>query len=215
MAIKDKSTHLNSKNTPVAKVITPVKKKPTPSSNTSVANLSSSNNPPKLKPNLIEKKERVHSIIPLQCPDKTPYGWAFENFYDAKEFLKHLCNRKNEITYLGEEEFKPFSNLTAHWVKSSSLGDNLWIIHIDVQENDEENAFPIQCFALFSNKIARALLQQVIWPKQKVEVGKSIIMDDSTESELTLIIERNNKFISEVIIGQSILPGDSELESLI
>ena len=56
MAIKDKSTHLNSKNTPVAKVIAPVKKKPNPSSNTSVANLSSSNNPRKLKPNLIEKK---------------------------------------------------------------------------------------------------------------------------------------------------------------
>ena len=51
--------------------------------------------------------------------------------------------------------------------------------------------------------------------KTKIEVGKSIIMDDSTESELTLIIERNNKFVSEVIIGQSILPGDSELESLI
>ena len=215
MAIKDKSTHLNSKNTPVAKVITPVKKKPTPSSNTSVANLSSSNNPPKLKPNLIEKKERVHSIIPLQCPDKTPYGWAFEHFYDAKEFLKDLCNRRNETTCLGDEEFKPFSNLSPHWVKNSSLGVNLWIICIKDETNDDESHFPVQCHILFANKIARALLHHVLWPKEQVKVNKSIIMDRSTESELTTIINSHNQYTSEITISDSILPGDSELESLI
>ena len=176
------------RNNTGAKVVTPVKKTSSPT-----AIVSPYNHPSNVKFNVLEKKQRVHNIIPLQYSDEKPFGWAFEHFFDAKEFLKSLC--KNETTYLGGEEFKPFSNLTAHWVKSSSLGDNLWIIHIDVQENNEENAFPIQCFSLFSNKIARALLQQVVWPKQKVEVGKSIIMDDSTESELTLIIERNNKFV--------------------
>jgi hypothetical protein len=215
MAPKDKLASPNTKNTPVAKVVTPVKKKANPASTSPMVNLSPYNNPPKVKANPLEKKQRVHNIIPLQYPDKTPYGWAFEHFYDAKEFLKGLCNRKNESTYLGEEEFKPFSNLTVHWVKHSALGDNLWVIHIDAQTNDDEKAFPIQCHALFANKIARGLLQQLVWPKQKVEVDKSIIMDSSNESELTMIIESGNKDVTEVIIGQSILPGNSELESLI
>jgi hypothetical protein len=58
-------------------------------------------------------------------------------------------------------------------------------------------------------------LQQVVWPKEKVEVGKSFIMDSSTESELTMIIESGNKNVTEVIIRESILPGNSALESLI
>ncbi len=37
------------------------------------------------KANPLEKKQRVHKIIPLQYPDKTPYGWAFEHFYDEVE----------------------------------------------------------------------------------------------------------------------------------
>jgi len=215
MAPNDKSASTNTKNTPVANVVTPVKKKANPSSTSPVVHLSPYNNPSKVKANPLEKKQRVHKIIPLQYPDKTPYGWAFEHFYDAKEFLKGLSNRKNETTYLGKEEFKPFSNLTVRWVKHSALGDNLWIIHIDAQTNDDKKAFPIQCHALFANKIARALLQQVVWPKEKVEVGKSFIMDSSTESELTMIIESGNKNVTEVIIGESILPGNSELESLI
>jgi hypothetical protein len=215
MAPKDKSATTNTKNTPVAKVVTPVKNKANPSSTSPMVHLSPYNNPPKVKANPLEKKQRVHKIIPLQYPDKTPYGLAFGHFYDTKEFLKGLSNRKNETTYLGKEEFKPFSNLTVRWVKHSALGDNLWIIHIDAQRNDDKKAFSIQCHALFANKIARALLQQVVWPKQKVEVGKSIIMDSSTESELMMIIESGNKDVTEVIIGESILPINSELESLI
>ena len=40
-------------------------------------------------------------------------------------------------------------------------------------------------------------------------------MDSSTESELTMIIESGNKNVTEVIIRESILPGNSALESLI
>ena len=206
MSPKEKSSS-SVKNTHVAKVVTPVKKYH------KNVNVSNSNDSRKVKGNIFEKKQRVHNIIPLHYPDKTPYGWAFEHFYDAKEFLKDLCNRRNETTCLGDEEFKPFSNLTVHWVKHSALGDNLWIIHINAQANDDKNAFPIQCHALFANKIARALLQHVVWANEKVEVGKTIIMDSSTESELTLIISSRN--VTEVIIDDSILPGNSELESLI
>lgn len=203
MSPKDKSPS-TTKNTPVSKVVTPVKK----------PNLiEHSNNSPKVKHNPLEKRQRVHKIIPLQNPDKTPYGWAFEHFYDAKEFLKDLCNKKNETTHLGEEEFKPFDNLSVHWVKHSQLGDNLWIIHINDQTNDVKKAFPIQCHAIFANKIARALLQHIVWVKEKVEVGETIIMDSSTESELSMIIE--SKDVTEVTIDESLLPGNKELECLI
>jgi hypothetical protein len=40
-------------------------------------------------------------------------------------------------------------------------------------------------------------------------------MDRSTESELTKIINSHNQYTSEITISDSILPGDSELESLI
>jgi hypothetical protein len=39
-----------------------------------------------------------HKIINLVHPDvaETPYGWAFENFYDAREHLKALSNKTGD-----------------------------------------------------------------------------------------------------------------------
>lgn len=196
------------KNTSGAKVVTPVKKAQSP-----MAMVSPYNNCSKVKSTVLEKKKKVHNIIPLQYSDETPFGWAFEHFYDAKEFLKSLC--KNDTTYLGGEEFKPFSNLSVHWVKNSALGVNLWIIHIDAETNADEKPFPIQCHVLFANKIARALLQHVLWPKEPVKVHKSIILNSSTESELMTIMDSNNRDNTEFTVSDSILPGKSELESLI
>jgi hypothetical protein len=36
-----------------------------------------------------------HKIINLVHPDaaETPYGWAFKNFYDAREHIKALSNK--------------------------------------------------------------------------------------------------------------------------
>jgi hypothetical protein len=58
-------------------------------------------------------------------PDKTLFSWAFDKFYDAKDFVKHLSNRDGEVTIFGGIEFKPFSNLTTKWVKCSMLGNLL------------------------------------------------------------------------------------------
>jgi hypothetical protein len=57
--------------------------------------------------------------------DNTPFGWAFDNFYDAKDFVKHLSNRDGKLTIFGGIEFKPFSNLTTKWFESSMLGNLL------------------------------------------------------------------------------------------
>ncbi len=65
-----------------------------------------------------QRKKLDNKIIIVTYPDKTQFGWAFDNFYDAKDFVKHLSNRDGKVTIFGGIEFKPFSNLTTKWVKS-------------------------------------------------------------------------------------------------
>jgi hypothetical protein len=67
----------------------------------------------------------VHKIINVTYPDETPFGWAFNNSYYAKDFVKNLSNRDREVTLFGGIEFKPFSKLTTKWVKSLMLGNLL------------------------------------------------------------------------------------------
>ncbi len=62
-------------------------------------------------------KEKFRNIIPLVDNDGTPYGWAFENFYNGKDFVKDLSNRNDALIFLGGMEFKSFFNLTTRWVK--------------------------------------------------------------------------------------------------
>jgi hypothetical protein len=64
-----------------------------------------------------------HKLINLVHPDaaEIPYGWAFENFYDAREHLKALSNKMGDTTANGGKEFKPFDNLTMRWMKTSKL----------------------------------------------------------------------------------------------
>ncbi len=82
------------------------------------------------------------------------------NFYDAKDFIKHLSNRDGEVTIFGDIEFKAFSNLTTKWVKSLILSNLLWIILIDTTKNGMEDSFSIQAHLAFANKIARTLISQ-------------------------------------------------------
>jgi hypothetical protein len=92
-------------------------------------------------------KKMSHNIINVTHPDNTPFGWAFDDFYDTKGFLKHLSNRDGEITIFGGIEFKPFSNLTTTWVKCLMLGNLLWIICIDTTKNGMEDSFPMQALS--------------------------------------------------------------------
>ncbi len=58
--------------------------------------------------------KKRQKIINLVHPDaaETPYGWAFVNFYDAREHIKALGNKTGDTTAIGDEEFKLFDNLT-------------------------------------------------------------------------------------------------------
>jgi hypothetical protein len=93
-----KSTSATASKTPPKKASTPVKSYST-------------------SPKKGVKKKLGHKIINVTYPDNTPFGWAFDNFYDAKDFVKHLSNRDGKVTIFGGIEFKLFSNLTMKWVK--------------------------------------------------------------------------------------------------
>jgi hypothetical protein len=73
--------------------------------------------------------KKRHKIINLVHPDaaETPYGWAFKIFYDARKHIKALGNKTGDTTAIGGEEFKPFDNLTIRWIKTSKLGQLLWV----------------------------------------------------------------------------------------
>jgi hypothetical protein len=89
-----------------------------------------------------DEKKNTHNIKPLVNTNGTPYGWAFENFYNAKDFVKDLSNRNDALIYFGGVEFKSFTNLTTRWVKSSLVGVNLWVMHIDESKVGTDGIFP-------------------------------------------------------------------------
>jgi hypothetical protein len=118
----------------------------------------------------VEEKKLGHKIIIVTYPDKTPFGWAFNNFYDAKDFVKHVSNWDGKVPIFGGIEFKPFSNLTTKWVKSTMLGNLLWIIRIGMTKNRTEDSFPMQACLEFVNKIVQAIICQNIWQEGGIDV---------------------------------------------
>jgi hypothetical protein len=53
-----------------------------------------------LKPTGDEKK-KIHKILILVDFDGAPIGWAFQEFYGAKEYIKAILNRINMETHIG------------------------------------------------------------------------------------------------------------------
>jgi hypothetical protein len=69
-----------------------------------------------------DEKNKVHKILILVNSGGAPIGWAFQKFYDAKEYLKAISNRINMETHIGGIPFKAFSNLTTKWTLASGIG---------------------------------------------------------------------------------------------
>ena len=78
----------------------------------------------KYSPSPTQKKKDERNkpkIVNLMHPNGRCYGWAFHNFYAAKEELKSLSNRLGMITVIGGEELKPFSN--PKWLKEAEFSN--------------------------------------------------------------------------------------------
>ena len=50
-----------------------------------------------------EKAKEIHKIYILSETDGMPYGWAFLDFFDVKEWIKSMCNREGRTTTLGNK----------------------------------------------------------------------------------------------------------------
>jgi hypothetical protein len=163
------------------------------------------------------KKGDIKKIVIVSNPDATPFGWAFHGFFDAKEFLKSLSNTNGEITHFGNEVYRPFSNLTTRWVKTSVFNNLIWVIRIDKEMDGEDNCFPLlneKAHAAYGNKIARGVIQENVFGANEIVVVKATL----TETEATDLEEHISPVYNEVrdaIFHEAIKAMDSDVEDLI
>ncbi len=159
--------------------------------------------------------KKRHKIINLVHSDaaETPYGWAFKNFYDAREHIKALGKKTWDTTAIRGEEFKPFDNLTTRWIKTSESGQLLWVIHID---NDGKKKFPLEAHKIYANKIAHGLISEGIYKASQVEiVQKKKLTNDELNDMNEHFIPNNDDRFNDTIFYEAIAVKDEALESLI
>ena len=171
----------------------------------------------KSSPSPAQKKKDERNkpkIVNLIHPSGTCYGWAFYNFYDAKEELKSLSNRDGMITVIGGEELKPFSNLTTKWLKEAEFSSYIWVIRIDLDLDGAYNCFPLNCHVAYGNKIARGVIAQGIWGKGEVEV-KTVTLSHAEAVDLDERFSVVHNQAADDAFDEAIREADSALEDLI
>ena len=171
----------------------------------------------KSSPSPAQKKKDERNkpkIVNLMHPNGTCYGWAFHNFYAAKEELKSLSNRDGMITVIGGEELKPFSNLTTKWLKEAEFSNYIWVIRIDLDLDGAFNCFPLNCHVAYGNKIARGVIAQGIWGKGEVEV-KTVTLSHAEAVDLDERFSVVHNQAADDAFDEAIREADSALEDLI
>jgi len=153
-------------------------------------------------------------IVNLMHPNGTCYGWAFHNFYAANDELKSLSNRLGMITVIGGVKFRPFSNLTTKWLKEAELCGLIWVIHIDLELDEDEHCFPLTAHVAYGNKIARGVTAQNIWGKGEVEV-RMVTLSHAEALDLDVCFSVVHDQAAGNAFDEAIREADSVLEDLI
>jgi hypothetical protein len=171
----------------------------------------------KYSPSSAQKKKDERNkprIVNLMHPNGTCYGWAFHNFYAAKEELKSLSNRDGMITVIGGEELKPFSNLTTKWLKEAEFSNFIWVIRIDLELDGADNCFPLTADVAYGNKIARGVTAQGIWEKGELEV-KTVTLSHAEAVDLDVHFYVLHNQAADDAFDEAIREADAALEDLI
>jgi hypothetical protein len=171
----------------------------------------------KFSPSSPQKKKDDRNkpqIFNLMHPSGTCYGWAFYNFYHAKEYLKGLSNRLGMTTVTGGIEFRPFCNLTTKWAKEAEFNNCIWVIRIDLELDGDENCFPLTAHVAYGNKIARGVTSQGIWGKGEVEV-KMATLSHAEALDLDVRFSVVHNQAADDAFDEAIREADSALEDLI
>jgi hypothetical protein len=116
------------------------------------------------------KKSEIKKIINLSYPNATPYGWAFDGFFDVKEYLKDLSNRDSMVTIIGNLEYRPFSNLTTKWLKDSEFRRLIWVIGIDIELDGTDHCFPMEAHLAYANKLHEASFTKIFGKKVRLRL---------------------------------------------
>ena len=161
-----------------------------------------------------DEQKNSHNIKYLINTDGTPYGWSFENFYNGKELVKDLSNRNDAFIYFGGVEFKSFTNLTTRWIKSSLVGVNLWVMHINESKVGTDGSFPLEAHIAYANKIARAVIHDNTFEGEKVDVV-TINLSELQVADLDIYYSTASfDEAREAIFQESIQEASAEMESL-
>jgi hypothetical protein len=124
-----------------------------------------------------------------------------------------LGDKTGGTTAIGGEDFKPFDNLTMRWIKTSELGQLLWVIHI---EDDGEKKFPLEAHKIYANKIAHILISEGIYKASQVEiVPKKKLTKDELNDMNERFVPNNDDCFNNTIFHEAIVVKDKALESLI
>ena len=153
-------------------------------------------------------------IVNLIHPNGTCYGWAFHNFYAAKEDLKSLSNGLGMITVLGGVQFRPFSNLTTKWLKEAEFSRYIWVIRIDLELDEGEHCFPLTAHVAYGNKIALGVIAQNSWEKGEVEV-RTTQLSYAEAHDLDMHFTVVHDQAADDAFDEAIREADSALEDLI
>ena len=97
-----------------------------------------------------------------------------------------MHNHDGMTTNLGNEDFKPFTNLTIRWILHSTVSDKLWVIKIDATMTETEGSLSMGAHVTFGNKIARAVLSTDLqWEAGSLDIA-TIILTEEQEKELNM-----------------------------
>jgi hypothetical protein len=162
-----------------------------------------------------EGERNKPKIVNLMYPDGTCCGWAFHNFYDAKEELKSLPNRDGMVTCIGGIEFRPFSNLTTKWLKEAEFSRWIWVIRIDADLDGTEHCFPLTAHEAYGKKTARGVIAQNIWEKDEVHIGNAILTHAEAHDFDECFSVVPHDAAGDDIFNEAIRAADSALEDLI
>ena len=163
-------------------------------------------------------KADIKKIVIVSNPDTTPFDWAFHGFFDAKEFLKSLSNRNGETTHFGDKVYRPFSNLTTKWVKTSVFNNLIWVIHIDKELDGSDNCFPLlnkKAHAAYGNKIARGVIQENVFGANEIVVVKATLTETEATDLETHFSPPVYDEVRDTIFHEAIKAMDSDVEDLI
>jgi hypothetical protein len=110
---------------------------------------------------------------------------------------------------------KVIFQLTTRWVKSSLVGRNLWVIHINTSKDGTTGSFPMDVHIGYANKIAQAVIQDNTFEGGKVDVVIKNLSESQAADLDRYFSTASFDETRDAIFQESIQEASAEMESKI